>query len=271
MWRLRVQTLWVLGALCLFGDVFLAAQTERTVVMQGAQRFMEYCAGCHGADAKGGDKAPPLVSASNRMTPSDEELIRIVREGTTDGMPPFAQIGDANITSVVRYLRLLEDSATSPKTSAKPGVTGDTKAGRELYFGKARCSTCHVMGGVGGFIGAALTTYGRNRTADAILNAITAPDSPLEPSSRVVRVTEKTGRSLTGILRNEDAFNLAIQTEDGRYHLLARRDLKDVHYTENSLMPRDYGTLLMPKELNDIVSFMIEASQSLLSDAAQDR
>lgn len=232
---------------------------------------MEYCAGCHGADAKGADKGPSLVSASNRTTPSEEELIRIVRDGTTDGMPPFAQIGDANITSVVRYLRLLEDNATSGKTSAKRGVAGDTQAGRELYFGKARCSTCHAMGGMGGFIGSSLTTYGRNRTADAILHAITAPDNPLEPSSRVAWVATKTGQSLTGILRNEDAFNLALQTEDGYYHLLSRKDLKDIHYTEHSMMPGDYGTRLTPRELNDIVSFMISASMAQTSEAVQDR
>jgi hypothetical protein len=75
-------------------------------------------------------------------------------------------------------------------------------------------------------------------------------------------VITKTGLKLTGVLRYEDNFSLALQMEDGRYHLLARSDLTDVHYTDHSLMPRDYGTRLTSKELNDLVSFLIVASGS---------
>ena len=67
---------------------------------------------------------------------------------------------------------------------------------------------------------------------------------------------------LTGVLRYEDNFSLALQMEDGRYHLLARSDLTDVHYTDHSLMPPDYGTRLTSKELNDLVSFLIVTSRS---------
>ena len=141
-------------------------------------------------------------------------------------------------------------------------MTGDVNAGRALYFGKAQCSTCHMIKGHGGFIASDLTTYGRSRTADAILQAITTPDTPLVPSSRVVSVLTKTGLKLTGVLRYEDNFSLALQMEDGRYHLLTRSDLTDVHYTDHSLMPRDYGTRLTSKELNDLVSFLIVASRS---------
>jgi len=118
------------------------------------------------------------------------------------------------------------------------------------------------MHGKGGFIARNLTNYGRTRAAHAILEAITNPDNPLAPSSQVVTVTTNMGKRITGVLRNEDAFTLAVQTEDGRFHLLARSDVTDVHYTERSLMPRDYATRLTPKELNDIVSFLIIASRS---------
>lgn len=130
-----------------------------------------------------------------------------------------------------------------------------------MYFGKAQCSTCHMIEGHGGFIASDLTTYGRSRTADAILLAITAPDTPLAHSSRVVSVLTRGGQKLTGVLRYEDNFSVAIQMEDGRYHLLARSDLTDVHYTGHSLMPRDYGTRLTSKELNDLVSFLVVTSR----------
>ena len=249
-----------LATLLVFGFVVPDASAQGNAGAQGAQRFMEYCAGCHGADAKGGDKAPALLSAANANR-SDSDLFRIVHDGTKAGMPSFAQIGDENIRAVLQFLKVLEDSTVSKSPSAE-AVTGDVDAGRALYFGKAQCSQCHLMQGEGGFIARGLTNYGRNRAPDQILKAITTPDTPLVPSSEVVTVVTGTGQRLTGVLRNEDNFNLDLQSEDGRYHLLARSNVTDVHHTGHSLMPRDYGARLSPQELNDIVSFLIVASKN---------
>jgi cytochrome c oxidase cbb3-type subunit III len=248
-----------------------AAQAPSNSGVLGASRYTQFCAACHGADGRGGDKAAPLATSQTIMNRSDTELFRIVHDGTAEGMPPFAQIGDANIVAVVHYLRYLEEAATPAALSAKPSVTGDVNAGRRLFFGKAKCSACHMMQGSGGFIAGNLTTYARNRTADSILNAITTPDTPLVPSSRVVSVTTHTGQLLTGVLRNEDNFNLALQTEDGRYHFFAKSDLTDVHYTDHSLMPRDYGTQLTQAELNNIASFLIASSTTPRPDSESGR
>jgi putative heme-binding domain-containing protein len=185
-------------------------------------------------------------------------------------MPPFAQIGETNIMAVVHFLRMLESQSASTNETTKIGVMGDINSGRALYFGKAQCSTCHMMQGRGGFIASDLTAYGRNHNASSILKAITTPDSPLVPSSRVVTVTTRRGRIFTGVLRNEDNFSLDLQTEDGRYHLLARSDLTDVHYTDHSLMPRDYGALLSSSELDDIAAFLVLESRSPSKSAGQD-
>lgn len=238
---------------------------------EAAQRFMEYCAGCHGADGQGGDKAPTLAASSDLAAQSDAELTRIIRDGTTGGMPPFAQIGDANIEAVVHYLRLLHDQSATTPTSSEAEIAGDADAGRDLYFGKAQCSRCHLMQGKGGFIAHGLTDYGRNRTPAAIRNAITNPDDPPVSSSQVVSVTTGTNENLTGVLRNEDNFTLALQTEDGRYHLFAKGDLKDVRYTGHSLMPADYGKRLTPKELDDLVSFIVSAAKVTRTERVQAR
>jgi cytochrome c oxidase cbb3-type subunit III len=230
---------------------------------------MEYCAGCHGADGNGGDKAPSLAARSKASNRSDSELFRIVHDGTQSGMPPFAQIGDANIRAVIQYVRGLADTVATTDARTEAAVTGDVEAGRALYFGKGQCSKCHLMHGKGGFIAQNLTNYGRTRAAEAILEAIKNPDNPLVPSSQAVTVKTRTGATLTGVLRNEDAFSLALQTEDGRFHLLSRSDVADVLYAGRSLMPRDYGTRLSSKELNDLVSFLIvESREPRPADAA---
>ncbi|MGA8672478.1 MAG: c-type cytochrome [Terracidiphilus sp.] len=265
----RAGAFLVVCAILLFGTCREAfAQNENAIL--GARRFLQFCAGCHGADGKGGDKAASLATSESVRTHTDQDLFRIVHDGTTDGMPPFAQIGETNIMAVVHFLRMLEGQSASTNETTKTGVVGDTNSGRVLYFGKAQCSTCHMMQGRGGFIASDLTAYGRNRSVGAILMAITTPDSPLVPSSRVVTVTARNGQTLTGMLRNEDNFSMDLQTEDGRYHLLERSDLTDVHYADHSLMPRDYGARLSSSELDDIAAFLIFESRTPSKSAGQD-
>ena len=255
----------VLCATMLLGVSLLPAEAQRNEAGQGAKLFVEYCAACHGADGRGGDKAPSLVSPS-RAAASDANLAQVVHDGTRQGMPPFAQIGDTNIEVIVQYLRTLQGQAI-------PGgePIGDFPSRRPEYWPKPvfRQGAMFPMphdpwrrwidrGG--------LTTYGRNRTPEAILHAITHPDEPLLRSSRVVNITTRTGRRFTGVLRNEDNFAVDVQSEDGRYHMLARSDLSDIQYTGHSLMPRDYSARLMAKELNDIVSFLIVAGRTQHSE-----
>jgi len=241
-----------------FAGVPAFAHGQQNEARLGARRYMEYCAGCHGTDGRGGAKGPSLAGepAASR---SDDELYAIVRNGTHGGMPPFAQIGEASLTALIRFLRLLENGNSDSAAKAPQGPPGDARAGRVLYFGKAQCSTCHMVNGEGGFMARSLTHYARNRAAEAIRAAIVNPGHPLILSTRVVTVTMPGGKTLTGVLRNEDEFNLDLQTTDGRYHLLNRSSVLQVDYTDQSLMPRDYGTRLTPAELNDIVSYLMSA------------
>jgi alcohol dehydrogenase (cytochrome c) len=97
-------------ALALLVPIAAAAQTDNTIL--GARQFNANCSGCHGMDGRGGDKADAIATQLSGVTLSDTELARIVRDGTSEGMPSFAQIGETNIAAIVRYLRALDSTAT---------------------------------------------------------------------------------------------------------------------------------------------------------------
>ena len=250
-----------LCVLLLTGTVTRAQSTGPSPVA-GARQYQEYCAACHGADGKGGDKAASLATSESVRDRTEAELFRIVHDGTPEGMPPFAQIGDANIAAVVHYLRVVADSAPPPETASTPVPVGDPNAGRALYFGKAQCSACHMVNGQGGFEAASLTAYARNRTAEMVRQAITAPGEEKAPIVHFASAVTRDGRNLTGVVRNEDAFTLTLQTQDGRFHFLEQKDLTAVRDAGHLLMPPDYGTLLTAKELNDVVSFLMVSSKA---------
>jgi cytochrome c oxidase cbb3-type subunit 3 len=260
------------SALFLLAGMPVMGQGQVSAADQGTQQFQANCAGCHGADGKGGDKGPSIATLPGIVALSDIELNKIVRDGTPAGMPSFEQLGDAKITAVVRYLRTLQGK-TAVSNTDEP--TGDAVAGRVLYFGKAQCSNCHMVNtaglGQGGFMASDLTGYGANHIASAIKHAILQPDSPLDPASRVVEVQTKVGQKLIGVVRSEDNFNLALQTEDGRYHFLTRSSLAEVNYKQYSLMPRDYDTRLTSKELDDLVSFLMVTSKNAPKESAPPR
>jgi cytochrome c oxidase cbb3-type subunit 3 len=238
---------------------------------QGAQQFAMYCAGCHGADGSGGGpKGPAIATLPAVVALSDSALIQIVHDGVPGkGMPALPFLGDENIKAVVQYLRKLQGVTNTPAAAAQ--VTGDPDAGRAIYFGKGQCSSCHMVSGQGGFMASDLTAYGQRRDASTILQAIVTPDKQLLPSSRLVEVRTKDGETLAGELRYEDNINLGLLTQDGRFHFLTRSALAQVNYTDHSMMPRDFGTRLTEKELNDVVSFLIVTGKNAPVEAAPAR
>ena len=253
-------------ALLLFAWTVVMARAQRSGETEGEQQFVSTCAVCHGSDGSGA-KAPSIIGP-NIASLSDSELLRVVHNGTAAGMPSFAQLGDARIAAVVRYLRILQGQGNAGATAV---VTGDAAAGRVLYFGRAQCSNCHMIAGHGGFIASDLTMYGRSHPPQAIVQAIVDPDKNLAPQSRAVEVRTKVGQTLTGVARYEDNFNFVLQTEDGRYHFFARSGLADVKYADHSLMPRDYGTRLTPADLNNLASFLIDTSRAIPAEPAPTR
>lgn len=256
----------ILFALLVFAGTVATARAQKSGETDGEQQFVSTCAVCHGSDGSGA-KAPSIIGP-NITSLSDDELLRVVHNGTAAGMPSFAQLGDAKIAAVVHYLRTLQGLGNSGATAV---VTGDAAAGRALYFGRAQCSSCHMIAGQGGFIASDLTEYGRSHPPEAIAQAIVDPDKNLAPQARAAKVRTKGGQTLTGVVRNEDEFNVVLQTEDGRYHFFARSSLSNVQYANHSLMPQDYGTRLTPAELNNLASFLIDTSRSIPAEPGPTR
>ena len=230
---------------------------ERFGAEEGRKTFESVCATCHGLDGKGGERGPNVATRAEVQRLSDEETLRILQAGIpAAGMPAFRALGLPKIKAVMSYLRVLQGGS---KTAT---IRGNGQNGKSLFFGKAGCVKCHMINGEGGFLGADLSSYGSNVSIKDIRTAITDPNEDLEPLERTVLVTTLDGREFTGIARNEDNFSLQMQTLDGAFHLFAKANLKHLEYQPKSLMPSDYGSVLSPGELDDLVSFLLHTAQT---------
>jgi cytochrome c oxidase cbb3-type subunit III len=233
----------------------LDAQQKDTA--SGQRIFATNCASCHGSDGRGGERAPSIATVRDVVSLADTDIEAIVKNGQPAvGMPPFGYLGDEKVGDVVAYLRILQGKGTPVK------VTGDPKAGRALFYGKGACMKCHMVGGEGGFIAADLSTYGDGLSPAAVRRAIVDPERNLEPTSKVVEVYTPTGERISGLLRSEDRFSVALLTEDGRFRFYQKAKIASVRHTSHSIMPTDYESKLTNKELEDLVSFLITTASN---------
>ena len=218
----------------------------------GRSTFNSTCAACHGLDGHGSDKAMDIAGAGARSL-SDTQLASIISNGIPDGgMPAFRNLGPAQVQALVSHLRTLQGKAN---TGVLPG---DAKRGKEIFFGKGECSSCHSIAGQGGFLGPDLTEYAATASPEGIRDGIIR--SPRAPSHgyRAAVVTTMRGEHLEGLIRNEDNFSMQLQTKDGIFHLLRKSDVRSCEHSDGSVMPGDYRERLSDSELDDLISFLMK-------------
>jgi len=225
---------------------------------EGRQAFESRCAGCHGLDGRGGERAPDVATRTSVQRRSDAELFQIIQNGIpARGMPSFSTMDRSQVRALVSYLRLLQGKIGGG------AVSGDAQRGKALFFGKARCSECHMVEGAGGFIAADLSWYGRTRAPEEIRSAIVSKQSKNSSvEGRLSTATLRDGQKFSGILRNEDNFSAQLQTLDGAFQLLTKAELQSLVRSSEPLMPSNYGSTLSPNEIDDLISFLVASARS---------
>ncbi|MBV9267120.1 MAG: c-type cytochrome [Acidobacteriaceae bacterium] len=222
----------------------------------GQQFFSSACASCHGLDGRGGEHAPNIATDANVQALTDRDLVRIVRNGIPSaGMPGFgSSLDEAQLPAVVQYLRTLQGQRKAVL------IGGNAEHGRKLFFGSAQCSSCHMIGGRGGFLGADLSSYVSGHGPDEIREAIVDPNKNLDPRHGAVVVTSRDGTKYTGMIRNEDNFSLQMQTDDGAFHFFDKSAVARIEHSARSLMPADYESKLGKQGVDDVIVFLLKAS-----------
>jgi cytochrome c oxidase cbb3-type subunit III len=237
--------------LCLFAGAIQAA------VPDGQPLFSTRCATCHGLDGKGGEHAPNIAGNPEVQRLSDAALTGIIHNGIAGaGMPAFGSSLKADeIQSVVLYLRTLQGQ------SASAAIKGDARRGEAIFFSdSARCGECHSAGGRGGFLGANLTGYAQSHSAADTRDAILHPEHHSDPRRGAVLITTRSGKTVTGVIRNEDNFSLQLQAVDGKFYSFEKAQLRRIERPAHSLMPADYGEKLSSSELDDLIAFLARPS-----------
>lgn len=234
----------------------------------GEYEFRINCALCHGLGAHGGGRGPDLTRAQKKHVHSDADMFGVISNGISGtAMPANGTNGqgvgmtDEEIWQIISYIRGVEVKAPAKSL-------GNPVHGKELFYGDANCSLCHMVEGKGGRFGPNLTDVCGSRTREAIIDSVRNPSRRLAwglteatkefaQEYETITVVTADGKEIKGVALNEDNFSVQMIDQNEQIHLLEKDQLRSFKKSRESMMPKYAGDVLSDKDLEDIVSFLI--------------
>lgn len=101
----------------------LAPAAAQQADARGAHVFAERCAPCHGADGRGGERGPDIVTGYRSAARDVTEIARIVRTGMPGGAMPPIDLPAADLEAVASHVRSTAQAARQPRTWPRVAAT----------------------------------------------------------------------------------------------------------------------------------------------------
>src|SRR5688572_1493639 len=160
------------------------------------QTYAKLCSGCHGDDARGTQQGPGLAGNPWVRRRSAQSLRNVIRNGIpAAGMPPF-DLPAPTLDALVAMIVSLNASA------AKTTVAGDGDAGKQFFFGKGQCSSCHMVNGAGSPIGPDLSNVALQMSVAELQEALLQPGARIAPGYQLVTARLRNGQTMRGFARS---------------------------------------------------------------------
>lgn len=233
---------------------FTAAQ-----VSEGRRIFGESCAGCHGADTYGTDRAPGLSGNRRVRARTVDQLHALISHGIPSaGMPAF-NFPPQQLDAIVAFVHSLNTAAYETP------VAGNAEAGKQLFFSSTeQCSQCHMVNGRGSDVGPDLSAVGHEMTVEEIEGVLLHPEAHITPGYEFVTVHLRNGRSIDGFARGRTNFDVQLQDIHGAFHLLQAPEIASIKPKNQSIMKPWHGT---SQQFTDIIAYL----SRLTGVSAEDR
>ena len=234
---------------------------------QGEQVYNQNCTSCHGPNGGAGEIAPEIIhnlSVPLRGELNDNQILDVIRNGEPGtAMPAWkGKLADDDILKIGAFLHSLRGTAIDNP------LAGNAAHGEEIFWGKGQCGSCHMLGGKGALKGPDLTNVAAEYKSNLIVDALTKPNHrvygdggvhlralPAMDTYDAVHVTLSNGRTVDGVLLNQDSYSLQLIGDDNQLHLLDRSQVKSLA-NKPPLMPTDYDKRLTKEEFADLMAFL---------------
>ena len=220
-------------------------------------RLISAFQGEHTADI-GKALAVTLAKSSTLDAYSEERLRKIFEKYPAEVKPEVDKLIEKLNTvhaERIKYLKELEANLSE-------GVLDN---GRALFFGKATCYTCHKIGTEGGEFGPDLTSIQRDRSTHDLLEAIVYPSASFVREYETYKVKTASGEQ-TGIIRSKTPDEVVLATSLQSSIRIPKADITGTELSDVSMMPQGLDKLLTPREMADLMAFLLGQDQDPETD-----
>ncbi len=167
--------------------------------------------------------------------------------------------GESNET-IREAVRAYDERVAAQKPVEQYAVTlegGDEERGGRIFFERvaASCLRCHKVASAGGNVGPDLTTIGKDRTRQELLEAIVDPNATITKGFETMMVSTNQGKTISGIVQEKTDDHVVLLTADEQTITL-NHDAIEAMSPGQSAMPADLVGLLTPYDLRDLVEFL---------------
>ncbi len=246
------------AACCAAAMVFFQASAQEPApsgisaaeTAQAIRDFNTTCAGCHGENAGGGDRAPSLIDNPHLRALDAAGIEAIIKSGQR-AMPPFANLPQAELTRLAAWLHGLNVSGLQ---SAPPQQVA---AGEDVFFGAGGCAGCHMVRGRGASSGPDLSAIAARATRAEMEHWLDDPTAMMGTKSLSIcpgwafcpdfqwaihDIVLKSGEKLRGFARRRTDHEVALQTLDGSFRMLYSDAIASIVQEKRSYMPQFRGS-----------------------------
>jgi putative heme-binding domain-containing protein len=146
---------------------------------------------------------------------------------------------------------------SNPRPAAILNLKGDAERGRAVFFATGMtCQNCHRIGDKGINLGPDLSTIGKTRSREDLLDSILDPSRRIEPQYVSYNVETKGGRHVTGLLVKRDASEVILRDVQNQEIRLRVEEVKQMDVSRISLMPDGLLRDLTAQQAADLVEFL---------------
>ncbi len=237
----------------------------------GMAVYNSTCVACHEPAGTGG-RGPALNTGHLAHGDGDFEIFQVIRGGIAGTqMPNFAGLSTDNTWRLVSYIKSL---SARPAPPAQVAVTGNAAAGQTLFFGSGNCTACHEINGRGLDLAADLSAEGArpaNAIRDGVMHRPAAGGRGGRGgggAARVANVTLTNGKTVSGVIRAEDTFNINIEQRDGKVLLLDKKNVRTISAPVPLATP-EISSRLSSADVDNLVAFLAAQKARNLADAAK--
>ena len=146
---------------------------------------------------------------------------------------------------------------SNPRPRVILSLKGDPDRGEKLFWSQAvNCGSCHKIGERGIALGPDLSTIGKLRQREDLLESILEPSRRIEPKFAAYVAHTADGRSITGLLVRRDEKEVVLRDAQNKEIILAAKNVEELRPSRTSLMPDGQVAGLTAQEAADLLEYL---------------